>query len=87
MNKKRSPLVRKKGADGAESVYEIDRRGVFKIRLISGGERKKGKNKEALKVEATFHHARQQLKVSRKFREGGTVEYENGAIKGGGDFL
>ena len=86
MNKIKSPLARKKGAEGAESVYEIDRRGVFKIRLISGGERKKGKNKEALKVEATFHHARQQLKISRKFREGGTVEYENGAIKGGGKF-
>jgi hypothetical protein len=75
-----------KGGDSVDKELEVDRRGVFKIRLISGGQRPKGQNKEQQKVEATFHMARQQLKKSRAFRNGDTVEYEDGNIKGGEKF-
>ena len=57
-----------------------------KIRLISGGQRSKGQNKEQQKIEATFHMARQQLKKSRSFRNGDVVQYEDGNIKGGEKF-
>ena len=79
-------LSKKKAQDSVDKELEVDRRGVFKIRLISGGQRPKGQNKEQQKIEATFHMARQQLKKSRAFRNGDTVEYEDGNIKGGEKF-
>jgi hypothetical protein len=83
-HKLRGGMHKTKNEDDKER--EVDRRGVFKIRLISGGQKTKGVNKEQLKVEATFHHARQQLKKSRQFRNGETREYENGEVKGGEGF-
>merc|ERR1711871_1710211 len=83
--KKLSRKMRKKRND-EDKEREVDRRGVFKIRLISGGQKTKGVNKEQLKVEATFHHARQQLKKSRRFRNGEIREYEDGEVKGGENF-
>ena len=79
-------VSKKKAGDNADKSLEVDRRGVFKIRLISGGQRSKGQNKEQQKIEATFHMARQQLKKSRSFRDGNVVEYEDGNIKGGEKF-
>ena len=79
-------VSKRKTGDNVDKSLEVDRRGVFKIRLISGGQRSKGQNKEQQKIEATFHMARQQLKKSRSFRNGDVVQYEDGNIKGGEKF-
>ena len=78
-------VSKRKTGDNVDKSLEVDRRGVFKIRLISGGQRSKGRNKEQQKIEATFHMARQQLKKSRSFRNGDVVQYEDGNIKRGGE--
>ena len=86
---KRSPRFDLHGSKSGKSEStdeEVDRRGVFKIRLISGGQTSKPKNKEAAKTEATFHHARQQLKKSRLLRDGELHQYENKTIRGGEKF-